>query len=141
MFLITSAKVDVPLLASLALATSIENEFSTIIVARETVVGSESNSLFTLCKPFIKAGNTTSVVNCPSPAILRSSPVVLPNPSPIACNTRGACSEMELNSCPRNTPDSNAWRNWNMAALNDCVLAPDTIAALPKPSVKKIKSF
>ena len=60
MFLITPAKVDVPLLASLALATSIENEFSTIVVARETVVGSESNSLFTLCKPFIKAGNTTS---------------------------------------------------------------------------------
>ena len=138
---IEAAREEVAPEALFARSIQLRNEFSIVFQPRLTVFGSFSYSSFTLTKPACKAGITTSVVSLPSPAILRNSPVVLPSPSATACMMRGACSFTELNSWPRSTPDSRACLSCTMALLYDSVDAPETIAALPSPSVREIRSF
>ena len=100
-------------LAALALLTRPPSDAPTYSVhcdvrfcsARPTVGGSLLNSPATTSAWPLRAFMTTSAVNAPWLAILRSSPVVTPSPLARAWARRGACSITELNSSPRNTPD------------------------------------
>ncbi|MNN72990.1 hypothetical protein D3C81_1890710 [compost metagenome] len=66
------------------------------------------NKVSTEAFAFLKDSITTSAVSSPSFAILRSSPIFTFSPVAIAFNRPGACSEIELNSSPSNTPEAKA---------------------------------
>ena len=86
------------------LVTSLDNWVNDCAIVKSVLLN--RSSIYGLA--LLSALTSSSPVILPSAAIARSEPTLVSIPIAIAFKRPGACSAIELNSSPRNTPDAKA---------------------------------